>query len=163
MGAQAPNPGATQAPDPHQEQNVRLEPDPRPNNPPRLPRIYRLRPLFTLSLGLVVLITSGILLKSFKASKADPKDSWSREGSDEKLTPGQVIFASVPKGLIWARFLFFLWPQVWILAAVDGYASITASSNCDVAKFMRKIQLLFFVVALVALAVLMYGWLLFFI
>ena len=163
MGAQAPNPGTTPAPDPHQEQNARPEPDPQPNNPPKPPFIYKWRPLFTLSLGFLILFISVALLSTYKASKADFKDRWSREGSPEKLTPGQVIYASVPKRLIWARFLLFLWPQVWILVAVDGYASITASSTCRVAKVMRKAQLGFFVVALIALSALMYGWLLFFI
>ena len=163
MGAQAPNPGTTPAPDPHQEQNARPEPDPQPNNPLKSPFIYRFRPLFTLSLGFLIMLISVGLLSTYKATKADFKDRWSREGSTEKLTPGQVMSAAVPKRLKWARFLFFLWLQVWVLAWLDMYASFAASGTSKVAKVMRKFQLGFFVVAVVAVAALMYGWLLYFI
>lgn len=64
---------------------------------------------------------------------------------------------------MWARFFFFMSVQVAILETVYSYASFAASGTNSVAKVMRYFKLLFFVVAAVALAVLMYGWLLFFI
>jgi hypothetical protein len=112
-------------------------------------------PLFLLS---ALSATTFILLLYYKDSH--PEAEWTREGSAEKLTPGQVIFASVSKPFIWTRFLGFLCLQVLNLAVVR-WVTWAAPSASTKAKLMRTLlQELFFAVAVALLATFMWGWLL---
>ena len=88
------------------------------------------------------------------------KAEWTREGSAEKLTPGQAIFVSVSKSFIWGRCLAFLCLQVLILAAVR-WAPEAAPSASTKAKLMRTLlQELFFAVTVALVGLVMWGWLL---
>lgn len=112
---------------------------------------------------IISLVVAGVALIETYRGSTEIEARWSRDGSNDKLTPGQVIFASIPRKLMWAWFSFFMSIQVAILETVFSYATFAASGTNTVAKIMRNIQMLFFVVAAVAVAAVMYGWLLLFI
>ena len=150
------NPIGAQAANPQQGQG------PRPNTPRKQSRKDP-RPLFTLALVIGLVVTAVILFQPYEGLKGFLGARWTCEGLDQKLTPGQVIFASVPKRLMWAWFLFLMSVQVVVLEMVYSYATFAASGTNTAAKIMRTIQILFFVVAAVALGVIMWGWLLWFI
>ncbi|KAH0283182.1 hypothetical protein KCU62_g9214, partial [Aureobasidium sp. EXF-3399] len=153
------NPMGAQAANTQQEQDVR--PEPKPRRKLDMAMSYH-RPLFTIALAIGLAVTATCLFGPYEGSQAFPKAEWTREGSVEKLKPKQVIFASLPKRLIWARFFALMSVQVAILEMVYSYASAASGTN-TAAKIMRMIQMLFFVVAAVALGICMWGWLLFFI
>lgn len=157
------NPIGAQAANPQQGQGAHQEPNPRLNTPRKLPRMSKLRSLFTLVLVIGLVISGIMLLVPINGSKKDTRARWSREGLVEKLTPRQVIFASAPERLTWAWFVFFMSVQVVILETVYSYASFAASGANTVARIMRTVQILFLAVAAVVLGIVMRGWLLWFI
>jgi len=167
MGAQAATSGTAQThgaiPPPATQRNARSLPAWIKD----LPAWLRNAPFFTLVLATSLIITAVSLNFPYFPKTSGPqfkiKSQWTREGSDKTLTPKQVILAGVPRRFMWARFLWFLFIQVWILEAMYWYGIWATSSTGNKAKYLRRFKNLFFTVAVVVLALLMWGWLIWFI
>lgn len=78
------------------------------------------------------------------------------------LSPSQVIFVSVSKKFIWARFCLFLGFQVLILWTEFTFATWAALATLTKAKIMMWRELVF-TTSVVLLATLKWGWLIWFI
>jgi hypothetical protein len=114
---------------------------------------------FPVFLGIALFLTSvGLFNSNGRTETLVP--TWTREGSVEKLTPIQVIFAEYPRRFIWARFTAFMCIQVVILGLVRGYAMWAVSTTSTTkAKILMWFKDLFFAVAVVLSAICQWGWL----
>jgi hypothetical protein len=79
------------------------------------------------------------------------------------LTHGQVLFVSIPRREIWARYLGAVFLQVLILESVYRYAEWATSTNGTKGKMIAWFRNLFFTVAVFLAALFMWGWLMWFI
>jgi hypothetical protein len=116
--------------------------------------------------AVLIAFTLGFTAIGLHAPYADLKKEaqWTRKNSDEMLTHGQVLFTSIPRREIWARYICAVCLQVFILEIVYRYAEWATSTPDGTKK--RKIawfRNLFFTVAVFFVAFCTWGWMMFFI
>lgn len=131
-----------------------------PNHAPKLPRTIAWLPML---LAFTLFIISIALHPNFLSPQPWNTASWSRESIDEYLSVRQVIFATIPIKVIWGMFLATLGLDVLILQAVYSYATVAATRTNDRAGRLVSLRYCFFLLVVVIQAVLMWGWLLWFI
>jgi hypothetical protein len=137
-------------------------PSPQPDNAITPLRFKKDGPWF----AVLIAFALGFTAIGLHAPYADLKKEaqWSRKNSDEMLTHGQVLFASIPRREIWATYIAAVCLQVFILEIVYRYAE-WATSTPDGAKkrMIAWFRKLFFTVAVFLVALCTWGWMMWFI
>jgi hypothetical protein len=132
-------------------------PPPNPENTIAPLTFKKNRPWFALLIAFTLGFTAIGLHAPY--SMLEKKAEWTRKGSDEMLTHGQVLFVSVPRPEVWSRFLGFMLLQVLIMESVYRYAELAAMTNGTKANVIAWFRNLFFAVAVFLVALFMWGWL----